>query len=161
MIHGCGAQPAARITAVVEPGGEMAVAAAEPNGCFVVRLAPRSVMTFADEAVSISLRVDSQYPSTSLSSRAAPFATATGVLFGHTILCSGQSNMVHPLSYDYNATEQISAAHLLPNLRLFQVGRLCASSKSTSHLRISHRQFGLKFSARLIDHLNLATLLAT
>ena len=134
MIHGCGAQPAERITAVVEPGGEMAVAAAEPNGCFVVRLAPRSVMTSADEAVSISLRVDSQ-SSTSLLSRAAPFATATDVLFGHTILCSGQSNMVHPLSYDYNATEQIAAAHLLPNLRLFQVGRLCTRSKSISHLR--------------------------
>ena len=31
--------------------------------------------------------------------------------------------MVHPVSYDYNATAQIAAAHLLPNLRLFQVGR--------------------------------------
>ena len=31
--------------------------------------------------------------------------------------------MVHPLSYDYNATAQIAAASLLPNLRLFQVGR--------------------------------------
>lgn len=31
--------------------------------------------------------------------------------------------MVHPLSYDYNATAQIAAAPLLPNLRLFQVGR--------------------------------------
>ena len=31
--------------------------------------------------------------------------------------------MVHPLSYDYNATAHIAAAKLLPNLRLFQVGR--------------------------------------
>ena len=31
--------------------------------------------------------------------------------------------MVHPLSYDYNATSQIAAAKLLSNLRLYQVGR--------------------------------------
>ena len=31
--------------------------------------------------------------------------------------------MVHPLSYDYNASRQIAAASRLPHLRLFQVGR--------------------------------------
>jgi hypothetical protein len=48
---------------------------------------------------------------------------ADRVLYGRQILCGGQSNMVHPLSYDYNATAQIAAAALLPNLRLLQVGR--------------------------------------
>jgi hypothetical protein len=38
--------------------------------------------------------------------------------------------MVHPLSYDYNATAQLYASSLLPNLRLLQVGRQWADSSS-------------------------------
>ena len=40
--------------------------------------------------------------------------------------------MVHPLSYDYNATAQIAAAKLLPNLRLFQVGRQWSNDEGTT-----------------------------
>jgi hypothetical protein len=66
-------------------------------------------------------------------SNSPSFATARDVMFGTVILCSGQSNMVHPLSYDYNATEQLAAAKLLPNLRLFQVGRQWSNNGSMAN----------------------------
>jgi len=180
------------------PIHQVATTSARADGCFVITMASREVMTSIGQAVTLSLRVGSSTDiSNATHSPSVPFATASDVMFGHTILCSGQvshcttlilflspfqsacvfcpshrscptvcgipldalyallstdrsarqrtnslphsslpplqpthppahsptnqSNMVHPLSYDYNATAQIAAATLLPNLRLFQV----------------------------------------
>eukprot|EP00038_Savillea_parva_P009301 m.182602 g.182602 ORF g.182602 m.182602 type:complete len:550 (+) comp15578_c0_seq1:186-1835(+) len=117
MIHGCGAPHKAPIAALVTPGDEVARTVSDEIGCFVLRLAPRAVMNASSQGVGIAVKV-------STGNQSGPFfAQASNVLYGHTILCGGQSNMVHPLSYDYNATAQIAASVDLPNLRLFQVGR--------------------------------------
>ena len=123
LLHGCGAAPHAKIAALIKPGpagsaDEVVRVVADQIGCFLLSLATRPVMTSAaSEAVAISVKISTGNASSPF------FARARGVLYGHQILCGGQSNMVHQLSYDYNATSQVAAAKLLPNLRLFQVGR--------------------------------------
>ncbi len=123
LIHGCGAAPHAKIAALITPGpagsaNEVVRRVADQIGCFVLPLAARPVMTkAASETVAIAVKISTGNASSAF------FARADGVLYGHQILCGGQSNMVHQLSYDYNATSQVAAAKLLPNLRLFQVGR--------------------------------------
>eukprot|EP00041_Stephanoeca_diplocostata_P021908 m.518030 g.518030 ORF g.518030 m.518030 type:complete len:556 (+) comp21937_c0_seq3:120-1787(+) len=88
------------------------------QGTFIIKFQPQpqSRATTAMTPTS-ALQITVEIPTEGL------VAVAHDVLFGTVFLCSGQSNMVHPLSYDYNATEQIEAVKLLPNLRLFQVGR--------------------------------------
>ena len=46
----------------------------------------------------------------------------------HVFSIGAQSNMVHPVSYDWNASEQLAALEALPHLRFFQVGRQWASA---------------------------------
>ena len=123
LIHGCGAAPHAKIAALITPGpagaaNEVVRRHADQIGCFQLPLAASPVMTeAASEAVAIAVKVSTGNASSPF------FAQARAVLYGHQILCGGQSNMVHQLSYDYNATSQVAAAKLLPNLRLLQVGR--------------------------------------
>lgn len=45
--------------------------------------------------------------------------TIHDILFGDVWLCSGQSNMVLPLSWIYNASEEIANAGKYPKIRLF------------------------------------------
>lgn len=123
LIHGCGAAAHAKIAALITPGpagsaNEVVRRVADQIGCFQLPLEARPVMTdAAAEAVTIAVKISTGNASSPF------FARANTVLYGHQILCGGQSNMVHQLSYDYNATSQVAAAKLLPNLRLFQVGR--------------------------------------
>lgn len=122
LIHGCGAAPHARIAALVSPGptgssDEVVRRVADQIGCFQLPLAARPAMTATSGGVSIAVKV-------SVGNASSPFfARADRVLYGTQILCGGQSNMVHQLNYDYNATQQIAAAVHLPALRLLQVGR--------------------------------------
>ena len=53
---------------------------------------------------------------------AAHVATATGVLWGDVFFCSGQSNMVFPMSLTLNAKEEIATVVNYPNFRLFLTG---------------------------------------
>lgn len=88
------------------------------SGTFVFKFPPQPhTRACQSNAQTVVYSITVEIPSRALTIR------ARNVLFGTVFLCSGQSNMVHPLSYDYNATEQITAVQLLPNLRLFQVGR--------------------------------------
>lgn len=81
-------------------------------------------MRSAAEAVSVRVKL-------AVGNASSPwFATARWVLFGTVVLCGGQSNMVHPVTYDYNATAQLAAATLFPNLRLFRVGRQWSNNGS-------------------------------
>ena len=64
--------------------------------------------------------------------------TIADVLFGDVWLCSGQSNMVIPLSWIYNGSEEINNAGKYPKIRLFTVEPL-SSSKSVDEL-LSIRQ---------------------
>eukprot|EP00040_Diaphanoeca_grandis_P028204 m.162302 g.162302 ORF g.162302 m.162302 type:complete len:278 (+) comp31275_c0_seq1:153-986(+) len=92
-------------------------ATVDQTGCFRVPLSPQPPATSASAAVKLTVTIVGQHYASSV------LETATNVLFGTVILCAGQSNMVHPVSYDWNATEQYAALIALPNLRLFQVGR--------------------------------------
>ena len=130
VLHGCGAAPRAPIAALIAPGpgssdNEVVRSVADQIGCFQLSLAARPIMTSASESVSVAVKVSTGDASSPF------FARATNVLYGVQIVCGGQSNMVHPLSYDYNATDQIAAAKLLPNLRLFQVGRQWSNDGGT------------------------------
>eukprot|EP01052_Picozoa_sp_SAG31_P054343 SAG31_NODE_14408_length_808_cov_1.002821_1_plen_165_part_10 len=60
-------------------------------GAFAVELPPLA----APSTVPATLTVHSHSGGT---------AKASNVLFGTVLLCGGQSNMVHPVAYDYNAT---------------------------------------------------------
>eukprot|EP00054_Salpingoeca_dolichothecata_P001222 m.18497 g.18497 ORF g.18497 m.18497 type:complete len:534 (-) comp11907_c0_seq1:46-1647(-) len=95
---------------VVEESSNHYSVKAEPDGLFIVSLKPRAPST---NGTGITI---------SVSDSSGGKASAREVLFGEIFLCSGQSNMVHPVSYDYNATAQIAAA-TYPRVRLFQVGR--------------------------------------
>lgn len=122
LVHGCGAPVHANIAVLITPGpnstkNEVVRRVADKIGCFQIPFAARPPMTNASASVSIAVKVSTGNASSPF------FARAKNVLYGHQILCGGQSNMVHPLNYDYNASAQIAAATLLPNLRLFQVGR--------------------------------------
>ena len=54
--------------------------------------------------------------------------TIHDVLFGDVWLCSGQSNMVLPLSWIYNASEEIANAGKYPKIRLFTTESLPSAS---------------------------------
>ena len=54
--------------------------------------------------------------------------TIHDVLFGDVWLCSGQSNMVLPLSWIYNASEEIANAGKYPKIRLFTAESLPSST---------------------------------
>ena len=153
LLYGCGAQPNASISAVISPSSSSLAAAPAPDqtpssvsaaahsrpnvetvhvyadesGCFEFKLTPRPPMTGSN----ISGFVVQVKGSTPGSTSAPSFATARNVLYGHIVLCGGQSNMVHPVSYDFNATAQLQAVHLLPNLRLMQVGRQWSNGAGT------------------------------
>ena len=105
-----------------------ASAAADAGGCFAVKLPPQphDQSGGGERHPGATLRVAVAAAPPALP--VALSATATGVLFGTVLLCGGQSNMVHPVSYDYNATAQLAALLALPNLRLFQVGRQWADA---------------------------------
>jgi hypothetical protein len=131
IIDGCGALPHANIAACVGNssgpcGDEIVRIMADKIGCFSLPLAPRSVMKSAASKLVIEVKVSTGNASSPF------FARARDVSYGHVILCAGQSNMVHPLSYVYNATAQIAAAALLPNLRLFVVGRQWSNEAGTN-----------------------------
>jgi len=49
--------------------------------------------------------------------------TLSDVLFGDVFVCSGQSNMQFTVHSCFNATEEIEAANMYPNIRLFTVGQ--------------------------------------
>merc|ERR1712166_1017393 len=53
---------------------------------------------------------------------------ARGVHFGDVFFCSGQSNMVFPLSLAYNVSEEMASLKQFPNFRFFMTGRSFASS---------------------------------
>jgi hypothetical protein len=131
LLHGCGAPAGHRIGAAVKDHSANKTTAtwttADQEGCFVIALDPRPQMYFPSDNLSVIVKLATG------KSNSPSFATARDVMFGTVILCSGQSNMVHPLSYDYNATEQLAAAKLLPNLRLFQVGRQWSNNGSMAN----------------------------
>lgn len=109
LIHGY-TEPGAYISVKIN-GTTVADAKATDDGLFVASISPRPAS-------------QSQHQIDVLSSSGGT-ASARGAMFGTVILCGGQSNMVHPVSYDYNATEQLAFAtpKNLPNLRLFRTGR--------------------------------------
>lgn len=118
-FNGCGAPAGEHMAAEViqdDNATEIVRFVADDNGCFRFETATRPAMTLSSQAVTVAVKL-------SKGAQEPWFAVAHKVMFGHVILCAGQSNMVHPLSYDYNATAQENASHFLPNLRLFQVGR--------------------------------------
>lgn len=132
LMNGCGAAPGAVLVAEISaPAGQAAwiradervQTTADANGCFVFALQARPPTPAAAAAAGgyvVQVRAGA-------SPGAAVVASAAHVLFGRVVLCGGQSNMVHPVSYDYNASAQLAAVGLLPNLRLFQVGRQWAT----------------------------------
>jgi sialate O-acetylesterase len=63
--------------------------------------------------------------------------TIHDVLFGDVWLCSGQSNMVLPLSWIYNASEEIANAGKYPKIRLFTVESLPSATPLEELLNIT------------------------
>ena len=62
--------------------------------------------------------------------------TIHDVLFGDVWLCSGQSNMVFPLSWMYNGSEEIANAGKYPKIRLFTTEPLSSSTPFDELLKI-------------------------
>jgi hypothetical protein len=131
LLHGCGAIPNQYIAALITKpisnttAPEVVRVHADTGGCFLLKLAPRPAMYNSSESVLIQVKI-------AIGQAGSPFfAVARNVLYGTVILCGGQSNMVHPLSYDYNYTAQANASHLLPHLRLMQVGRQWGNGNAT------------------------------
>eukprot|EP01062_Namystynia_karyoxenos_P040648 TRINITY_DN2961_c0_g2_i1.p1 TRINITY_DN2961_c0_g2~~TRINITY_DN2961_c0_g2_i1.p1 ORF type:complete len:910 (+),score=243.65 TRINITY_DN2961_c0_g2_i1:97-2730(+) len=54
---------------------------------------------------------------------------ANNAVWGDVFLCSGQSNMVKPVSYDLNASAEIAAASHYSNIRLFTVPMTTADTE--------------------------------
>jgi sialate O-acetylesterase len=54
--------------------------------------------------------------------------TIHDILFGDVWLCSGQSNMVWPLAWSYNASEEIANAGKYSKIRLFTVEPLASAT---------------------------------
>ena len=70
------------------------------------------------------------YPSSSaaacsitIKGETGPSITARNVLFGDVFFCSGQSNMVFPLSLANNASAEAATLSMLPYFRFFMTGR--------------------------------------
>ena len=84
------------------------------TGAWTLMLNPKNIGTAATITVS------------GANDAAAHVATATGVLWGDVFFCSGQSNMVFPMSLTLNAKEEIATVVNYPNFRLFQVAQAAA-----------------------------------
>jgi sialate O-acetylesterase len=83
------------------------------GGRWVVRLRPRSAVA-GRPIQSFTVIV---------SAAGVVRASLTDVLFGEVWLCSGQSNMVFPLAFDFNATAEFAAAdQRAPQLRFIDLG---------------------------------------
>ncbi len=98
------AEPGEKVT--VSLGGQKAEAITGADGKWLVKLEPFNV-----SAASLDLVVESSHASR---------LTFHDVLIGEVWLCSGQSNMVWPLSATFSAPEIPKANH--PGIRLFKVG---------------------------------------
>jgi len=61
--------------------------------------------------------------SITISSTAGEQAVLSNVLFGDVFVCGGQSNMQFTVASVFNATDEIKAAALYPNIRVFTVGQ--------------------------------------
>lgn len=133
-LHGCGVPPQSKVVATVDQENRAQVVVrgiADAKGCFVLSLPSVPPQVIAEQLrEGATIRLIGCNKPTCAGGGAYPIGQATNVLFGHIVLCSGQSNMVHPLSYDYNASAQLRASGLLPNLRLLQVGRQWADSSA-------------------------------
>jgi sialate O-acetylesterase len=79
----------------------------DASGKFRVQLDPVSA-TMASFTMTVS------------GSKSTNKITVKDVLYGDVILCGGQSNMVKPMNYIFNASAEIAAA-TFPNMRLFTV----------------------------------------
>jgi hypothetical protein len=140
-VHGCGVPSNSKVVTTLQfPAKNETIirAVAGADGCFDILL-PRVAPQWRAAGLlnGASLRLIGCDRPTCAGGGAYAIAEASGVLFGHIVLCSGQSNMVHPLSYDYNASAQLRARSELPNLRLLQVGRQWAqSSDEAQRLRL-------------------------
>jgi sialate O-acetylesterase len=62
--------------------------------------------------------------------------TIHDVLFGDVWLCSGQSNMVWPLSWIYNGSEEIANAGKYPKIRLLTIEPLTSTTPLEEFLSI-------------------------
>lgn len=87
QLYGCGAPTGHAIAALVVPGDEVVRTTADTSGCFTLRFLPRQAMSSKADAVTIAVKLSNGTNGTPF------FATAKNIMYGHTVLCGGQSNM--------------------------------------------------------------------
>jgi hypothetical protein len=77
--------------------------------------------TVSDENGDWIIQLRAPSGNITVSGESGPSVTATGIKNGDVFFCSGQSNMVFPMSLTENATAEIADAVNYPNFQLFTV----------------------------------------